>query len=267
MAKLAVLQPRDLNAPNLVPAEDVKKQLHSLERVLKVLFSKENLCTDHFLLYNMTPDLWIPVSLILNLEPISLISCDKKLIRLACKNAGLEHSVEYDTVRPRLEIARTTVILRLEDRHPEEVQMICHDQGYCSIVQDTKKTWLINLVSEELTLECEQKLRDAGLNATIQSEHPYLHLLSKLQKSVCFINPMILNKLLDSAPVIKMSYSEPELVSIFNSLHVSMPISLKLVSNFVPIIRKQPNVTLEVSKRGVKKSKERLPRVLLDLCR
>lgn len=135
MSNAQILREFDLNTFN-TKQTSVKSKLPQLVEELKRIFSLSNLEKDPSLVYSMDPDLWVPLELVAHLEPIVSISKDKRLVRSALKEANLEYDPEFERVRSRVEIPRTTLIIR-DVETQEELLLIISEFNYRDISHES----------------------------------------------------------------------------------------------------------------------------------
>ncbi|CAG9334259.1 unnamed protein product [Blepharisma stoltei] len=239
MSNTRILREFDLNT--FTPkGSSVKSKLPLLVDELKRIFSLENLEKDPSLVFSMNPDLWIPLDLIAHLEPIISITKDKRLLRAALKEANLEYDAEMECVRARVEIPRTTLIIRDVDCH-EGLMMILGEFDYKNIDHEGK-TWLISFGNEEETIKAALTLREKGLKTAVQSTNTYVHLLTKANNFINEIADLPYFKLLNQTvnAFSGRTYTFNEVLEIFSNHKLAMPPTMKLLSGMYSVIRETP---------------------------
>mmetsp|Transcript_377 Transcript_377/g.543 ORF Transcript_377/g.543 Transcript_377/m.543 type:complete len:391 (-) Transcript_377:84-1256(-) len=157
-----------------------EKMQESLEAVL----SKKNLVRDQFLAGNMNPQMYIPITILLQHEKLLEIGATAEAVIIAATNStrlGIDESKTM--VRPMLKSKRNVVIIRdlVQGATEDEVRNIFAGSPYSekvsSIKAEVNNTWFVKFDlddggSAEVVLWLRsQKFKGQSINAAIKSEH------------------------------------------------------------------------------------------------
>jgi hypothetical protein len=246
-------------------AEDIST-VTSCSDEIRRLFSLDHITTDPYILFHMSPELWVPIKAVMMLESIVKITRSRKIIKLAIFSLGYEYDHFTHMFRPSLRVPRTDVVVR--NATLEEVKGLLQGE-YESHTEDDYL--LLAFDTEEAALISTETMLSSGYMASIDSVDPYCHIQSKVLKIMPdMLKNSILNRLFFQGRGKEGSrgntYSRDELLNIFLQMSPGLqrPTSLQLFSTF-PVVSDKPNVTLENLKTGrVRRSSrpELLPRAL-----
>ncbi|EFC50215.1 predicted protein [Naegleria gruberi] len=146
-----------------------KKQLtrdelkEAICKQVEYYFSRQNLSTDHYLVSQMSHDLFVPVSVIANFKMIKTLTNDLDLICEAVKNSNqVILDAANKKLKPNIVLKRNTVIIRdISQNVPKEeiLKLFSHDNQPVNIHSDIGNTWFTSFETEEKTIEAVQHLK------------------------------------------------------------------------------------------------------------
>jgi hypothetical protein len=201
----------------------------ALEVLLTQLFSAENLSKDPLLVYSMSPDLWVPVSLLSALESVQKISRDRRTLQTAAENVGLEYCTDTDSVRPRLSFERKKMAVWKSFTCEQIAELV---ETFRPLVAklDGNGVWEFTFATEAETVQAVLNLQQAGLRAAVVPVNAYFEVLSRVKKIEPLWSVPVLSCLFET-PRRSSLYSPQEMLQIAKQMsHFEKPGALKLAS-------------------------------------
>lgn len=219
---------------------------------LSRLFSLEHLTSDPYMLFHMSPELWIPIKAVMLLESVVKITRSRKIVKQAISSLGYEYDHFIHMFRPDLKVPRTEVVVR--NAPSEDIQEFI---GQAVDISKEEDYLVLRFLNEEEALAAAESMISSGYLASIDSVDPYCYVQSKVLKTMPeMVQNSILNRLFFTGTQKNHhnhgnTYSRDELLNIFLQMspNLQRPDSLQLFQNF-PIVSDKPNVTLENLKTG-----------------
>jgi len=163
--------------------DEVDAKLAEVQDALESMLSKKSLVKDQFLAGNMNPQMYIPISTLLEHEKLKIAGATEALIvAAATRSAKLGIDEGQSMVRPLLKSKRNVVILREVPEGITESDIFelfvgaPHADKIVHVKPEVNNTWFVkfNLDSgtEEVVLWLRtQQLKGVPVNAAIKSEH------------------------------------------------------------------------------------------------
>lgn len=220
-----------------------EEQLKALEALFTQLFSLDNLSRDPLLVYSMSPDLWLPISLLAALESVQRISRDRKLLHVAALNCGLEYSAETDSVRPKLSFERTKMVV-WHDFTPESLADVAEKYAPLHGKPDGRGVWEFTFSSEAENVAAVLGLQNAGYRASVSPVNSYFVVLSSVKQHEPTLSSSALACLFEAEVPKSSLYSPQQMLQIASQMpSIEKPGALKLASLCSSVVSQYPRVS------------------------
>ncbi|CAK9089319.1 unnamed protein product [Durusdinium trenchii] len=190
--------PGGADAPKPKDTKD-KSVDEQIQDALEAMLSKKSLVKDQFLASKMNPQMYIPISVLLQHDRLqSLRATQMQVAAAAAKSKRLGVDDQRTMVRPVFKSKRHIVILRdLPDGTTEEEILSLFSTGpyaenVVSVKPEVNNTWFVKFVDEvapEVVLWLRsQTFKGKPVNAAIKSEH-FLRSFFPVNQSMGFVPP------------------------------------------------------------------------------
>jgi hypothetical protein len=215
--------------------------MKALEVLLTQLFSAENLSKDPLMVYSMSPDLWVPVSLLSALESVQKVSRDRRILQAAAANVGLEYCTDTDSVRPRLSFERKKMAV-WKAFTCEELDALVDTLRPLVAKLDGHGVWEFTFATEAETVQAVLNLQQAGLRAAVVPVNSYFEVLSRVKEIEPLRSVPVLSCLFET-PRRSSLYSPQQMLQIARRMpHFEKPGALKLASLCSSVVSQCPRV-------------------------